>query len=182
MLQDTWSVVAKTPAAMPVLAAAEPGEFPFDVPPHRLWLQPQTDLGARIGCILRCALELAPAAVAIGADSPLLTPADLTEAFARLASGNAVLGPCEDGGFYLLGLPSCPPNLLATIPWSSPLTCEATHSRLTSHGMRVSLLGPRFDIDNLADLQRLHRELQHLPPSVAPQTRAWLDEVEWSAS
>src|SRR5437764_3179133 len=61
------------------------------------------DLGSRIESILQRGIKIAPAAIALGADSPLLSARDLKQAVQELASGNAVLGPCEDGGFYLLG-------------------------------------------------------------------------------
>jgi glycosyltransferase A (GT-A) superfamily protein (DUF2064 family) len=131
---------------------------------------------------LRRGLVMAPAAIALGADSPLITTHDLAQAIEKLASGNAVLGPCEDGGFYLLGLNSCRPGVLATIPWSCDATCDATESRLRSEGMRTSRIGANFDIDTPADIRRLRRELDALPVGVAPRTRKWLDEISWSAS
>lgn len=182
MLHDVWSVVANTAAAMPVLAAAEPGGFDVDVPADRLWLQHGADLGSRIEGILRRGLEIAPAAIALGADSPLVTSCDLSQAIEKLASGNAVLGPCEDGGFYLLGLNSCPHGVLAAIPWSCEVTCDATESQLTSIGMKVTRIRAGFDIDTPADIQQLRRELDCVPPEVAPRTRKWLDEIAWSAS
>lgn len=182
MLHDVWSVVANAAGAMPVLAAAEAGNFDVDIPNHRLWLQHGADLGSRIESILRRGLEIAPAAIALGADSPLVTTRDVIEAIEELASGNAVLGPCEDGGFYLLGLNFCPLGVLATIPWSCKVTCDATESRLRSNGMKVTRTRTGFDIDTLADIWRLRRELDCVPAEVAPRTRQWLDEVAWSAS
>jgi uncharacterized protein len=177
MLQDVWSVVANTPRAMPVLAAAEPGDFDIDVPNDRLWLQHCTDLGSRIESILRRGLEIASSAIALGADSPLVTMGDLAQAIEELAFGNAVLGPCDDGGFYLMGLNSCPAGVLAAIPWSCQVTCEAAESQLRSSGMKVSRIRTGFDVDTLADIWRLRRELDCVPPEVAPRTRRWLDEV-----
>lgn len=182
MLHDIWSVVANTPRTMPVLAAAEPGDFDIDVPNDRLWLQHGADLGSRIESILRRGLEIAPAAIALGADSPLVNTRDITFAIEELACVNAVLGPCDDGGFYLLGLNFCPPGVLATIPWSCRVTCDATESRLMSGGMTVTRTRTGFDIDTLADLHRLRRELDCSPGEVAPRTRKWLDDIAWSAS
>ncbi len=116
MLHDIWSVVVSARGAMPVLAAAEDGSFALDVPQDRVWLQHGADLGSRIEGILQRALEIAPAAIALGADTPLLTAHHLAEAMEQLESGNAVLGPCDDGGFYLLGLRSCPGGVLASHP------------------------------------------------------------------
>jgi hypothetical protein len=97
----------------------------------------------------------------------------------QLESGNAVLGPCADGGFYLLGLRSCPAGLLADIPWSCQRTCDATETRLRCHGMKVARIRSSFDIDTPADVHRLRRELDELPPEIAPGTRKLLDALEW---
>lgn len=182
MLHDVWSVVANMPGAMAVLAAAEAGNFGIDVPSDRLWLQNGPDLGSRIESILQRGLKMAPAAVALGADSPLVTPLDVAHAIRELASGNAVLGPCDDGGFYLLGLRSCPAGVLAAVPWSCEVTCDVTEFRLRSSGMKVTRVRNGFDVDTLADIQRLQSELTRVPPEVAPRTRRWLREVAWSAS
>lgn len=182
MLHDVWSVVASTAAAIPVLAAAEPGDFNLEVAPENVWLQPGSGLGSRIEAILRRGLEQAPSAIALGADSPLLTPDILMQGIKQLESGNAVLGPCDDGGFYFLGLNSCPPGLLDGIPWSCALTYNATECQLRSKGMKVTQIGASFDIDTLADLHHLRRELCRLGPEVAPRTRTWLNETAWSVS
>ncbi|MBV9036745.1 MAG: DUF2064 domain-containing protein [Acidobacteriaceae bacterium] len=84
MLRDTWSVVQSVPDVVPVLAATEPGLFGIDVPGARIWLQPPGDLGLRMEDILRRGLQTRPAAIALGADSPLLTPAHVREALQHL--------------------------------------------------------------------------------------------------
>jgi hypothetical protein len=125
---------------------------------------------------LQRGLEIAPAAIALGADAPLLTRCHLADAIEQLESGNAVLGATRDGGFYLLGLRSCPTGLLAGIPWSCQRTCNATETRLRSYGMRVVRIRSSFDIDTPADVQRLRRELDEISPDAAPRTRKLLDE------
>ena len=182
MLRDVWSVVTSFPGVIPVLAASGVANFGIDVSDERIWLQPPGDLGMRIESILQRALKTAPAAIALGADVPLITAAHLTGAIDQLQSGHTVLGPCDDGGFYLLGLHRCPPGLLAGLPWSSEHTLQETEARLRAHGMRPARLHTLFDIDTVAELQQLRGELQKLPPAVAPLTRRWLDETEWSAS
>ncbi len=176
MLSDVWSVVMNTAGTLPVLAAAEPGCFPIDVPEEQIWLQPSGDLGARIESILRRGLETAPAAIALGADSPALTADLLREAMDALRSGDAVLGPSRDGGFYLLGLRHCPTGLLAGIRWSSEHTFREAEARMDAHGMRISHLATLMDVDTAADLQQLRIDLRNSPLQTAPLTRKWLDE------
>ena len=182
MLCDVWSVVQSATGVIPVLAAAEPGPFPIDVPSERIWLQAPGDLGWRIESILRRGLQSAPAAIALGADSPLLTPTHLQQALESLATDDAVLGPSEDGGFYLLGMHHCPPGVLADLPWSSEETCARTEQRLRSHGMSVATIPSLSDVDTVADLEQLRGQLAVASPDIAPQTRSWLSETSWSAS
>jgi rSAM/selenodomain-associated transferase 1 len=179
MLHDVWAVVTSAPGALPVLAATEHGSFGFELPDNRLWLQRGADLGTRIESILGCGLGIAPAVIALGADTPLFTHSHLADVLEQLESGNAVLGPCDDGGFFLLALHSCPPGLLAGIPWSCERTCDATEMRLRSCGMQVARIRSSFDIDMPADVHRLRRELADLPPEIAPRTRKLLDAREW---
>ena len=179
MLHDVWSVVTSVTRAIPVLAAAESGSYGLDVPDHRVWLQSGADLGLRIESILQRGLEIAPAAIALGADAPLVTRCDLADAMEQLKCANAVLGPSSDGGFYLLGSRSCPAGVLAGIPWSCQSTCSATEARLSSYGMKVARIRSSFDIDTPADVHRLRRELDELPPEMAPRTRKLLDTLEW---
>lgn len=189
MLSDIWSTVRNTTGATPVLAAASEGPFPIDPPNEHFWLQESGELGARIEHILRRGLYDASAAIALGADSPLLTVSHLTRALHELKANDAVIGPSCDGGFYLLGLSRCPAGLLENLPWSTAQTREQTVDRLHSHNMSVYELETLPDVDTLADLQSLHNELQVASPEIAPVTRQWfvehrsrLQELQWSAS
>lgn len=181
MLSDVWSVVENTRGVFPVLAAAEPGSFAIDAPSERIWLQQSGDLGSRIEGILHCGLAIAPAAIALGADSPLLTAAHLDTAVEHLRKADAVLGPSEDGGFYLLGLRNCPGGLLAGLEWSREETCCQARQRLQMYGMRVGTIRALLDVDTPADLDRLREQLVELPHTVAPETRKWFAGISWSA-
>lgn len=167
-LADTWEAVSGLPWARPVLATTRvPGaeDAPALGPAAAafagadVWLQGEGDLGARMERILARALERSACALALGADSPGLPVERLEEARAALATHDAVLGPAEDGGYYLLGLRRCPPGLLAGLPWSASNTREATHERLVQWGFSVALLPPWFDVDLPEDLERLARLL-----------------------
>ncbi|HEY6006575.1 MAG TPA: TIGR04282 family arsenosugar biosynthesis glycosyltransferase [Anaeromyxobacter sp.] len=155
--EDTWSAVTSIPWATPVLATTDPsaGEW-VGVPRARVWSQGGGDLGERLERVLRRALRGAAAALAIGTDTPGLPPALLSQARLALRRADAVLGPCEDGGFYLLGLRRCPPGLLRDLPWGSADTFRRTASRLRERGLRTGVISPWFDVDRLADLECLH--------------------------
>jgi uncharacterized protein len=182
MLRDVWSTVSAAPEVISVLAAASAGSFPIDVPDGAYWLQETGELGFRIERILRRGLTEAPAAVALGADSPSLTVSHLQSALRELETVDAVIGPSRDGGFYLLGLRRCPSGLLQNLPWSTAETFERTLDRLRSHSMSVSLIDTLPDVDTLEDLQTLYNELQEKPLQIAPATRHWFAGHLWLAS
>ena len=143
-----------------------------------VWPQGEGDLGARLERILRRALKESAHAVAIGTDSPGLPLALLEEARSALEAHDAVVGPADDGGFYLLGLNRCPEGLLAGLPWSAENTRARTLSRLEERGLTVQLLAPWFDVDVAADLERL-RSLLAEGAIRAPAT-AHLLGLSWS--
>ena len=170
-LCDTCAAARALTWARPVLATTgelEPAlRTELDLP---VWPQGDGDLGARMERVLARALTEAPFAIAVGADSPGLPPRFLEAARAALATADAVIGPADDGGFYLLGLRRCPSGLLADLPWSAPDTCARTVERLRAHGLTVSELAPWFDVDRADDLARLH-DLLDTGAIVASATR-----------
>jgi rSAM/selenodomain-associated transferase 1 len=181
MFLDVWRTVESFSRVRPILATTSSGGFPVSVSPDDIWLQGDGDLGQRIERILTRGLLHAPAAIAIGADSPALTAAHLTAALDALRTSDAVVGPSTDGGFYLLALRKCQPGLLSSLPWSVPETKQALKHRMKSHGLAVFELEPLFDVDIPADLTILVQHLQ-AHPSSAPSTRAWYSQQCESAS
>jgi rSAM/selenodomain-associated transferase 1 len=160
-LRDTWEALAKIPWAAPVLATTDVEWAARDLhlPAHQIWPQGEGDLGDRLERVMSRALSSSAAVIAIGSDSPGLPARSLDAARAGLTIGSAVIGPADDGGYYLIGLPCCRPGLLAEIPWSTPETRARTIDRLQAHGLRTQLLEPWFDIDGPVDLERLRRLL-----------------------
>lgn len=122
------------------------------------------DLGARIGYALRFLLRRHSCAVIIGADSPELPPRIFRVALEELRYRNAVLGPCPDGGYYLIGMQrrgrNLPPmGLLDGVRWGSRWALRDTTQRLLAAGFSYSLLEPFEDVDRPRDLRRLHERL-----------------------
>ena len=85
----------------------------------------------------------------------------VTEAARHLAGGRSdvVLGPCEDGGYYLIGLAAPQPALFEGIPWSTDAVLALTLEKARRHDLSVHLLPPWFDVDTEADLRRLRAAL-----------------------
>lgn len=170
---DTLAAVRPLTWARAVVAAeGELAELDGLLDGVEVWPQGEGDLGERLECVLGRALETAFYAIALGADTPGLPPRLIEEARAALAleGADAVIGPCQDGGFYLLGLRCCPEGLLRGIPWSDPETCACTLERFEALGIRTIVLDPWFDVDRPADLERL-RGLLDRGEIEAPETR-----------
>ena len=111
----------------------------------------------------------------LGPDSPTLPVALVQEAFRAVAGGaDVALGPCEDGGYYLLVARTLHPDLFRDIPWSTSAVAEITLDRCRALGLRVHRLPMWYDVDDAASLARLCAELSRSPATVAPHTRAAL--------
>lgn len=115
--------------------------------------QAEGDLGAR----MRAAFEAAFAAghrrvVILGSDLPGLTAALVREAFAGLDAHPVVIGPAEDGGYWLLGMRERVPELFDGIAWSTPAVFGETMERLRALGLSPALLPRLADVDVAADV------------------------------
>ena len=177
-LEDTWASVSALPWAKPVLASTEEGPQDFLRGPIEIWLQGEGDLGARLENISCRALSDHPYVIAIGADSPGLPAKYLEQAREALAGADAVIGPSEDGGFYLVGLRKCPTGLLSGIPWSAPTTCLETIAKFQAADLSVYILDDWFDVDTAQDLERLN-SLLTAKQIKAPKTQYFLETHAW---
>ena len=187
-LQDRVGQLREIPGATPLVAFA-PLErerelralLPDDV---RLVQQQGADLGARLDRLLTDLLtEGVEGAIAVDADSPTLPTDYVRRACTHLAGRTAdvVLGPCDDGGYYLIGLGRAVPELFRDMPWSTPAVADETVARARRLGLRLALLPPWFDVDRGADLERL-RTSAHAPGAHRPpRTLAYLErELAWA--
>jgi rSAM/selenodomain-associated transferase 1 len=99
--------------------------------------------------------------VLIGSDSPGLPAAYVERAFAALADAPVVLGPAEDGGWYLMGLRAPQPALFhGGIAWSTAAVAAQTRDAAAAAGLAVAEAPPWYDIDIAADLPRLLADLR----------------------
>lgn len=119
------------------------------------------------------------AACVLNADGPTLPTALLVQAATRLLSPGrrAVLGPADDGGYWLLGVQSAEPVLLSRIAWSTGTVAATTRRRASDAGLELELLATWYDVDDRAGLERLLSELDGgaggaLQPYAAPATAA----------
>lgn len=125
------------------------------------------------------------AACVLNSDSPTLPTAYLTDAALALAmpGDRIVLGPSEDGGYYLLGVKQTHRQLFEDIPWSTSDVCRRTAERAAEIGCPITLLSPWYDVDDAESLSRLTCDLEpqantttsHRAAYAAPHTRAVLN-------
>ena len=117
-----------------------------DTPIH---LQGDGDLGARMDR----ALQPTPA-ILVGSDLPTLATSHIAQAAALLADGSVALGPAEDGGYYLVGLPAPAPFLFEAMAWSTAGVLAETRRRLEANATPYALLPTLPDLDRPEDLAR----------------------------
>jgi hypothetical protein len=111
------------------------------------------DLGERMsGAFEESFRNGSTATVIIGSDCPGLTPDVITEAFAHLTETSAVLGPAQDGGYYLVGLSRPMPELFCSIPWGTDRVLADSLAVLQRRDCKAALLKPLADIDRPEDL------------------------------
>jgi hypothetical protein len=124
------------------------------------WPQGNGALGRRLTRATDRALENSASGVLLlGADSPTLPMSYVTDAVAALDKYDAVLGPCDDGGYYLLGMRRRLPALFDRIDWGGPDVADQTRDRAAAIGANLSELPTWYDLDRCADLQRAARDL-----------------------
>jgi rSAM/selenodomain-associated transferase 1 len=140
-------------------------------------LRPQVgeSLGPRLDQVLtRCLSEGYARAVIMDSDSPTLPAAYIAQAFSALDEADVVLGPCEDGGYYLIGVKRPQPRLLREVAMSTAHVLSDTMTLAERMGLRVALLPAWYDVDTVQELERLRVDLAALDVGAAPHTRAFL--------
>jgi uncharacterized protein len=97
----------------------------------------------------------------VNSDSPSLPTSLLVEAARALSlpGDRVVLGPAEDGGYYLIGLKRAHARLFEDIAWSTPAVFRQTVERAHEIGLEPVVLPVWYDVDDLQSLRRLHAEL-----------------------
>ena len=113
--------------------------------------------------------------IAFNSDSPHLAPSVLTGAFRTLHTCDLVVGPTNDGGYYLVGAKAAHPRLFENDGLGTRSALERLLARARALELATRLTEPFYDIDVADDLIRLARELE-LAPARAPRTAAWFSE------
>jgi rSAM/selenodomain-associated transferase 1 len=146
-----WQTVL---AVSPDHFAEDPTAFPIYWPGSLPRVaQGKGDLGHRMGRVFE---NLPPGpAVIIGSDIPAIEVHHIHQAFRSLGTSDAVFGPSEDGGYWLVGQKRCPRilSLFDGVRWSTKTTLQDTLDNLPSKA-KVRFLESLNDIDDASDYNR----------------------------
>jgi rSAM/selenodomain-associated transferase 1 len=124
-------------------------------PAHQYLPQSDGDLGKRLKHAMRGAFGRgAEAVLFLGGDCPDVTQDIINQAQSQLTNCDVMIGPAEDGGYYLLGLKSDHPRLFERIDWSTDRVFAQTTSRLEELHLTWGTLPRCDDVDDLASLTR----------------------------
>jgi rSAM/selenodomain-associated transferase 1 len=114
----------------------------------------------------------------IDSDSPTVPAEDFAEAVELVSTSEdrVVLGPSDDGGYYLIGVKKPHGELFEQIDWSTERVLNQTIERAAEIGLEIKLLPTGYDVDDGASLHRLCNELllDTRQNDVAPYTRKFL--------
>ncbi|HEY7542414.1 MAG TPA: TIGR04282 family arsenosugar biosynthesis glycosyltransferase [Methylomirabilota bacterium] len=164
-LVDKIAAVRTLTGARPVIAYTPDdaqAEFAALAPGFALVPQRGPDLGARLHSTLASLLAAGHAgAIAVDSDTPTLPREFLQRAVDSLLrpGPDVVLGPTEDGGYYLIGVRAAHRSLFDDMPWSTSAVREITLRRAAAAGLQTACMPAWFDVDTPDDLRRLQTEL-----------------------
>jgi glycosyltransferase A (GT-A) superfamily protein (DUF2064 family) len=135
---------------------------------------------ALVGAFVAAARRGSPFAIAVSGDNPSLPPSLIRAAVRALERDDSVLGPCPDGGYYLVGLRLRGPRLaqrlesaFQSVESTTGAVIDQTEAALKSAGWRPVRVGSWPDVDTIADLRALTVDLAR-DPRPAPATAAWI--------
>ncbi len=133
------------------------------------------DLGARQSHIYHELLTTHEGVILIGADSPQLSRGIIQQAMEGLISHDYVIGPADDGGYYLLaGRQKIPSKVWSTTPWSHIKTRETLVAQLDSKPHELAMM---TDVDTEADLYKIRDEMPESINENQIALKNWINQL-----
>ncbi len=134
-----------------------------------------SNLGQRIRSTLNILQQTYDQVFIIGSDAPTLPLAYIRECSQLLHTSDAVFGPAEDGGYYLLGVRKLLPDI-TSVRWSTEFALEDTSALLKSHHFSVTLGSIWYDVDCVEDFIKLNKDLEN-SKGARQQLKEWLSHL-----
>jgi hypothetical protein len=186
LMLDTFTLAAGLPGIDLAVAITPQGSRPYFAavsPANALLLEVEgQDIGDCLEITLARLLRMGyRKALALNSDGPSLPPTYLLQAVCCLDEQDLVIGPSQDGGYYLIGMKAPAPGLFQDIAWSTGRVLSQTLERVADLGLSVALTPAWYDIDTPVDLARLQAELKQLPPDRLTYTRRFFADFEQPA-
>jgi len=181
-LHDTLDHMRQVEDSQHIIAYLdEPDYFQRLAPDFELILQNGHDLGERLDNALTDCFSQGYERVAImDSDSPTLPSEYLSQSFKVLADGaDVTLGPCDDGGYYLIGARKPIHRLLLEVHMSTPTVADDTIALAKEEGLNLVTLPTWYDVDDGISLARLIEEIESLDSTSAGNTRQFLSQKEF---
>ena len=137
--------------------------------------QEDGNLGERMERFFHRTLAQATSVVLIGTDSPNVPVSIFDEAARILEEKKVVLGPTEDGGYYLVGASGSVPPIFNDVAWSTAAVWEQTTQRLEEMKIDFGILPTWYDVDEQSALDRLRSSIAESEPLLCEQLNRILD-------
>ena len=181
MLGDIVARLTSRNDATVMIAAATPRSvewFQHTFPGVHIVVQEGETLGERLDHVLSSALEAGhSSAFAISSDSPDLPEQHITDAFKKLDAPDVdvVLGPSEDGGYWLIGWKQRWAEMVVGVAMSRPDVLANSVRIAEEIGAKVTLASEWYDIDEIDDVERLASSLDR---SLLPRISDALSDID----
>jgi rSAM/selenodomain-associated transferase 1 len=180
LLKDTLNLVRRVEVDKKILAYESfhedpkflrniAGDFSF-------YNQEGHDLGERMHNAFGRTKKLgALKSIIVGSDAPTLPPSFIKEAFNKLDKFDIVIGPTNDGGYYLVGLKDPCIELFQDVVWSSDTVLDTTVSNAERLGKSIDILNSWYDIDTIDDFESLRQNVLKYNNDIASHTRDFFE-------
>jgi rSAM/selenodomain-associated transferase 1 len=134
------------------------------------------DLGERLANVMsECLGNAWERLVIMDSDSPTLPAPYVANAFDALGKADVVLGPCVDGGYYLIGVKRPQPRLVREVKMSTSNVLRDTLAIAREENLTVALTERWYDIDTANELEQLRKELRSAKNGTGRYTRKFLE-------
>ena len=131
--------------------------------PVKTRLQHGNDLGMRMFHAMSHELKHSEKVILIGSDCPQVDQTYISQAFSSLDSNrDIILGPANDGGYFLIGAKRVSPALFKNVSWGTSNVLAETQLNIKKLGLNAKVLDQLIDVDTVDDLKEL-KQLNLLP-------------------